>query len=75
MGGASAPGSLDAAVETYVMLAEETDAATAAAAAATGKLFGPRRKQTRPKAEADDIGVQDKLIEILEGITGVKVPE
>ena len=85
MGGASAPGSLDAAVETYVMLAEGTedtegtartkDSSDKGEKAVTGKLFGPRRKESRPKAEANDIAIQDKLIEILEVVTGVKVPE
>ena len=78
MGGASAPGSLDAAVETYVMLAEGAggpDGKKGEGGDATGKLFGPRRKESRPKLESDDVAIQDKLIEILEGITGVKVPE
>lgn len=91
MGGASAPGSLDAAVETYVMLAEGADGGGGGGGGgdragkgsdgsgeggdATGKLFGPRRKEIRSKAEADDVGVQDRLIEILEEITGVKFPE
>ena len=82
MGGPQAPGSLDAAVETYVMLAEGSGGGGGSSSSkggkggqATGKLFGPGGLERSPKLEADDVATQDRLLEILERITGVKVPD
>ena len=71
MGGKNATGSLDSAVETYVMLAEGH---AGTGGDETGKLFGPRRRQSGPKREAQDVGVQDRLFALCEEITGVKFP-
>jgi len=66
MGGSNAPGDLNAAVETYVLLAEDTDA--------TGKYFRPGRMEASPKAASDSTEMQDRLLKICEEITGVAFP-
>ncbi|KAF2464391.1 NAD(P)-binding protein [Lindgomyces ingoldianus] len=68
MGGPSAIGSLDAAVETYVMLAEGRENGE------NGRYFGPGRKESSPKSVADDVEAQERLLRICEGISGVKIP-
>ncbi|KAJ4310564.1 hypothetical protein N0V94_008382 [Neodidymelliopsis sp. IMI 364377] len=67
MGGSSASGSVDAAVETYVMLAEgeEQDAKK------TGQYFRPGKKIDQPLSAANDEQLQDKLLEICEKFSGV----
>ncbi|KAJ9633982.1 uncharacterized protein PV06_08566 [Exophiala oligosperma] len=67
MGGGHASGDIDAAVETYVLLAEGPPDGV------SGKYwFGSRVRS--PKAQADDEALQDRLIEQLQEITGVRMP-
>ncbi|KIW09978.1 hypothetical protein PV08_11754 [Exophiala spinifera] len=67
MGGSSASGDIDAAVKTYVLLAEGPPDGV------SGKYwFGSRVRS--PKTQADDRALQDKLIEQLQEITGVPMP-
>ncbi len=70
MGGSSAPGSLDAAVETYVMLAEgeERDAKK------TGQYFRPGKRVGSPHKAVDDEKLQDALLAACSEFTGVKLP-
>jgi NAD(P)-dependent dehydrogenase (short-subunit alcohol dehydrogenase family) len=68
MGGSSAPGSIDAAVETYVMLAEGKEEM----AMRSGQYFRPGKRQGSPQKAADDDKAQDRLMEICAGFTGVK---
>lgn len=69
MGGSSAPDSTDAAVETYVMLAEgEQDSA-----GKTGRYFRPGKKEGSPRKETEDEGLQNKLLEICAEFSGVKL--
>ncbi len=70
MGGAGASGDINAAVDTYVMLAEGTGAAKDA----TGKYWY-HCKPRSPKKEATEDAVQQNLIRQLEELTGVKVPD
>ncbi|OAL56480.1 NAD(P)-binding protein [Pyrenochaeta sp. DS3sAY3a] len=60
MGGNSASGSIDAAVETYVMLAEGEEEASKQ----TGKYFGPGKREAKVQKAADDEEKQDKLLEV-----------
>ncbi|KAK4935806.1 hypothetical protein LTR10_023213 [Elasticomyces elasticus] len=69
MGGSSASGDIEAAVKTYVMLADGEGPAQAA----SGKYW-VSSKERSPKKEANDVAVQDNLIKQLEEITGVKCP-
>jgi NAD(P)-dependent dehydrogenase (short-subunit alcohol dehydrogenase family) len=64
MGGASAPGDLNAAIQTYEFLATEMEG--------SGKYYRPRRQEGSPKREVDDEKVQDKLLTLCEEVTGVK---
>lgn len=69
MGGSSASGSIDAAVETYVMLAEgeEDDAKK------SGRYFRPGKKEDTPQKAADDEEKQDRLLAICAEISGVDI--
>ncbi|KAF3048035.1 hypothetical protein E8E12_007896 [Didymella heteroderae] len=69
MGGSSATGSADAAVETYVMLAEgeEEDAKK------TGQYFRPGKKIGSPQKATNDEKLQDRLLEICSEFSGVKL--
>lgn len=71
MGGAGASGSMKAGVDTYVMLAEGEESV----AKTTGKYFVPGRREGRPKAVADDVEVQDRLLKTCEEVSGVTVPQ
>ena len=70
MGGASAMDDLDAAVETFAMVA--------AGDGQSGKVKSEHwyQKKVRDcRDEARDVDTQEKLLGILEGISGVKVPQ
>ena len=69
MGGSSATGDLERAVETYVMLAEgeEEDAKK------TGRYFRPGKQESQPEKEVDDEKLQDQLLSVCEQISGVKI--
>ena len=69
MGGSGATGDIQAAVDTYVMLAE----GNGGAAGVTGKYLA-NRKVTDPKAITDDIEAQDRLLKAFEEISGVSIP-
>ncbi|KAJ6544126.1 hypothetical protein B0H19DRAFT_1169710 [Mycena capillaripes] len=71
MGGSGAPGSLDAAVDTFTMVSLGEGVATSAN---TGAYLKDSRVQN-PSALALDEGLQDKLVEALEKIGGVGIPE
>lgn len=71
MGGRSAPGDIDAAVDTYVMLAlGEGDAAKAP----SGAYFYDSKVARSAKA-AEDAGAQVALLEELQRISGVSIPK
>ncbi|KAF2430235.1 NAD(P)-binding protein [Tothia fuscella] len=76
MGGAGASGDLNAAVETYVMLATgdgmKGDGMTEEG---SGKYFRPGRKEGLPKKESDDVAIQDRLLKECERISGVELPQ
>ncbi|RMZ77515.1 hypothetical protein DV737_g4340, partial [Chaetothyriales sp. CBS 132003] len=67
MGGASAPGSPGAAVDTYVYLATEVKT--------TGGYWKPGVQEDYAKREANREANQDKLIQVCEEVTGVKAVE
>lgn len=66
MGGASAPGDIGMAIESYELLAVETKEG--------GKYYKPGRQEGSPRKEGDDVEVQDKLLKVCEEITGIKFP-
>lgn len=66
MGGSSAPGDVDAAVQTYVQLAE-------GAGKESGKYWFDCKVRS-PKKEAESREVQQNLLDQLETITGLKLP-
>lgn len=70
MGGSSASGDINAAVDTYVMLAQGAGAAKGV----SGKYWF-RYRETSPKKAAEDADVQQKLLKELEAITGLKLPD
>jgi len=70
MGGANAPDDIEAAVDTYVMLA----LGEGEAKGKTGKYFRDSREKT-PARDALDVGLQDKLLGALERISGVALPD
>ncbi|KAI8634382.1 hypothetical protein F5Y19DRAFT_413258 [Xylariaceae sp. FL1651] len=75
MGGAGAPDNMEAAVETYVMLAEGSGAV--AERDRRNKGFAGhwyQGKERRYMKAVDDEAVQEKLIKELERISGVKAP-
>lgn len=67
MGGSGATGSADAAVETYVMLAEgeEEDAKK------TGQYFRPGKRVGTPQKDTDDEKLQDGLLKVCGEFSGV----
>ncbi|RMD44796.1 hypothetical protein DV735_g388, partial [Chaetothyriales sp. CBS 134920] len=67
MGGPSATGSLEAAVDTYVYLATEVTT--------TGGYWRPGVREEPPKQEANEEANQEKLIKVCEAATGVKAVE
>jgi len=69
MGGAGASDDIDAAIETYVMLAEGTGAARGQ----TGKHWYQSGPRNFVKAAADE-QTQEKLLKELESISGVSIP-
>jgi NAD(P)-dependent dehydrogenase (short-subunit alcohol dehydrogenase family) len=70
MGGASATDDIDAAADTYVMLA----LGEGNAEGKTGRYFRDSKEQA-PVADAMDAGLQDKLLRELEKISGVALPD
>ncbi|KAL2408050.1 Short-chain dehydrogenase chyC [Exophiala dermatitidis] len=70
MGGRSASGDLNAAVDTYVVLAEGEGPAKGI----SGKYWYHSQVRS-PKKEAADTKVQDQLLKQLEGLTGIKAPD
>jgi NAD(P)-dependent dehydrogenase (short-subunit alcohol dehydrogenase family) len=68
MGGASATGDMDAAVETYVMLAEGKGGGDE-----SGKYFFSS-KERASKTESRDKGVQERFLKAAEEVTLVKFP-
>ncbi|KAK5052742.1 hypothetical protein LTR84_002608 [Exophiala bonariae] len=69
MGGSSASGDINAAVDTYVMLAQGNGTSKGV----TGKYWF-RCRETSPKKAAEDEAVQQKLLKELEVITGLQLP-
>ncbi|KEF55264.1 uncharacterized protein A1O9_08918 [Exophiala aquamarina CBS 119918] len=69
MGGHSANGDIDAAIDTYVMLATGGGAAKGV----TGKYWF-KCKPNSPMKPAEDEAVQQKLLDELEAVTGLKLP-
>ncbi|KAF9698382.1 hypothetical protein EKO04_003461 [Ascochyta lentis] len=69
MGGSAASGSVDAAVETYVLLAEgeENDAKK------TGQYFRPGKRLGSPQNAADDKKLQDRLLDICSEFSEIKL--
>ncbi|KAL7624135.1 hypothetical protein AAE478_005692 [Parahypoxylon ruwenzoriense] len=79
MGGSSAPDDIDAAIDTYVLLAEGSGAAEGKTAgfwyqSRAGKSGGSGH-ETAYESSADDEARQNQLIETLEKISGVKPPQ
>jgi NAD(P)-dependent dehydrogenase (short-subunit alcohol dehydrogenase family) len=68
MGGSFAPGSIDAAVESYVMLAEGEEEM----AKKSGRYLRPGRREGSPHKATDDEKAQDRLLEICAEFSGVK---
>lgn len=69
MGGSAATGSADAAVETYVMLAEGEEES----AKKTGHYFRPGKKLGSPQKATEDEKLQDRLLEVCGEFSGVKL--
>ncbi|KAK8005496.1 hypothetical protein PG990_011533 [Apiospora arundinis] len=74
MGGAGASDSIDKAVEMYVMLAEGREPAGANRWDRNGKYWSGNRVRS-PLPAALDEGTQERLVELLKGISGVSPPE
>lgn len=70
MGGNSATGSMEDAVQSYVMLAEGEEAD----AQKSGVYFRPEKRISRPHAATEDETAQDRLLDICADFTGVKLP-
>ncbi|KAG9756213.1 hypothetical protein KCU73_g5033, partial [Aureobasidium melanogenum] len=70
MGGPSAMDDLDAAVETFSMVCTGEGEA---GKREVGHYY--QMKQRSFREEAKDVETQEKLLNILEGVSGVKVPE
>jgi NAD(P)-dependent dehydrogenase (short-subunit alcohol dehydrogenase family) len=68
MGGSSATGLMESAIETYVMLAEgeEEDANK------SGRYFRPGKKESQPQKDTDNEKLQDQLVDACEQVSGVK---
>jgi NAD(P)-dependent dehydrogenase (short-subunit alcohol dehydrogenase family) len=73
MGGQGAPDDIDAAIDTVVMLAEGSGAAAEEGSCQTGRFWYQRREASSKPAAADE-KKQDKLVNILQDISGVKPP-
>ncbi|KAF1836902.1 NAD(P)-binding protein [Decorospora gaudefroyi] len=69
MGGSSASGNIDAAIETYVMLAEGEDEL----AKKSGRYFRPGKREGSPHKATEDEKAQDRLLEICAEFSGVKL--
>lgn len=69
MGGAGASDDINAAIDTYVMLAEGTGAAKGQ----TGKHWYHSKERSSKQAAADE-QTQEKLLKELENISGVSIP-
>lgn len=69
MGGSMAPGSLNAGMEAYQVLAEGKGKGDC-----SGKFFYPGAKETQPQAAAESEETQEKLIDICKEATGVSPP-
>ena len=67
MGGSGAPGSPDAAVQTYVYLSTEVET--------SGGYWKPAARESSPKKEASDEQRQEKLLRVCEEVTGVKLEQ
>lgn len=70
MGGRSATGDIDAAVDTYVMLAEGSGAAEGVSG-----QYWYQSKTRSPKTECGDAAAQERLVRQLEEITGITIPD
>jgi NAD(P)-dependent dehydrogenase (short-subunit alcohol dehydrogenase family) len=70
MGGSSASGDLNAAVESYVMLAEGEEEK----AKKSGSYFHPSKREGTPHNATLDEKSQDMLLEICAEFSGVKLP-
>ena len=66
MGGSSATGDLQKSVDTYCMLATED--------VQSGKYFKPGRIEAKPSSFCGEEKTQDKLLQLCEELTGVKLP-
>jgi hypothetical protein len=69
MGGSSAPGSIDAAVESYVMLAEGEEEL----AKKSGRYIRPGKRESSPHKVTEDEKLQDKLLQICAEFSGVEL--
>ncbi|EUC43412.1 hypothetical protein COCMIDRAFT_38671 [Bipolaris oryzae ATCC 44560] len=69
MGGSSAPESIDAAVESYVMLAVGEEAEKK-----SGCYFHPSKREGKPLEAAEDEKAQDRLLEVCAEFSGVRLP-
>jgi NAD(P)-dependent dehydrogenase (short-subunit alcohol dehydrogenase family) len=69
MGGSSASGSIDAAVESYVMLAEGEEEK----AKKSGSYFHPSKREGTPHKATEDEKAQDRLLEICAEFSGVQI--
>ena len=67
MGGSGAPGSPEAAVETYVYLSTEVET--------SGGYWKPGVREGSPRKETDDVERQEKLLRVCEEITGVQLEQ
>lgn len=70
MGGSSAPESIDAAVESYVMLAEGEEEL----AKKSGCYFHPSKREGTPHKATEEEQAQERLLEICAEFSGVKLP-
>ncbi len=70
MGGSYASGSIEAAVESYVMLAEGEEPS----AKKSGKYFKPGKKEETPQGVTEETEKQDMLLKVCAEFTKVPVP-
>ncbi|KAH7075327.1 hypothetical protein BKA63DRAFT_295438 [Paraphoma chrysanthemicola] len=69
MGGKNATGEFEDSIASYVMLAEGEEGL----AKKSGCYFKPGKKEDTPKGETEDEGKQDRLLEVCEEFSGVKI--
>ena len=69
MGGKNAPGDFEDSIKSYVMLAEGEEEG----ARKSGCYFTPGKKESSPLKDAEDVSVQDRLLEACEKFSGVKI--